>query len=561
MSNDILVFSHPRIPLGGRALCGITTLNFVFFSRSSFSWAFLHRLHRLRLCSRRRTSKPIPPEETIPLAVHFTSPVRNDVSHEWDFGDGERSTLPNPKHTYTRFGTYTVRHTVTGPGGTTTEIKERMVRVTDFRYAMYPLLLDFRPDIAPAQTVHDFGQIRPGSRAEWSFTLNNCSDKPFQLTGISGLPKNGFHLLTPLSFPLNIGAFESLEIQVGFDPEMSGFSAATPTIHTTAPLTPQIVLSLSGKVLNYHVSNLGITDTAFSLASAINNSGEVAGRSKIAGGGSHLFFWEPSAGLYDIGTQLPGLGFPKDINNAGLVVGGAGKRGFIWARDQGVKKLIARSGARSVFHGINDLGQVVGITKTVEDGLHYAVFLCNSYNRPLVLEDLLPSQELPINTVKINNSGMVIGTKRMGDNYEAFVWEAAYGMQPLGTLGEDYSEATNLNDLGNVVGTSTFQGEEGVKQGFIWNRSEGMKHVIKVRENLSPYPTAINNRNEIVGYLTRAQTPGEKRLLFIRTVLPTYSVWRWWETTLGRPSTGPTTSTTTVRLWASACSRARNALF
>ena len=451
-----------------------------------------------------------------PLIVLFASSVDGDIySHEWDFGDGNRSTSPNPRHTYMRGGTYTVRHTVTSAGGTQTEIKEKMVKVAEFRYAVYGLLLGAFPEICSSETTHDFGQIRPGSRAEWSFTLNNHSAKTFQITGVSGLPKNGFHLMAPPSVPLNLGAYESLEILVGFEPETSGYSGATLTIHTNAPLSPRIVFSLSGKVLNYHVNDLGIADVVFSSAIAINNSGEVVGHSRSPTSGLRSFVWDPIMELYDISKDLPGNSFAKDLNNAGQVVGGVSGRGFIWARNEGGRLLAARPDAKSVCHGINDLGQVVGITKSLEDGLHYGIFLCNTHSTPLVLDELLPPQMTPIDTVKIGNSGMVVGTKRVGDAYEAFVWEAGRGMQSLGTLGGNYSAAANLNDLGSVIGTSTFHGDEVLKQGFLWNQSEGMKPVIKARENISSYPAAINNRNEIVGYLTRRAGRGETAFVYM----------------------------------------------
>lgn len=51
--------------------------------------------------------------------VTFTPSVPGAISHHWDFGDGNSSTLPSPSHTYTQQGFYTVCHTVTvyGPNG------------------------------------------------------------------------------------------------------------------------------------------------------------------------------------------------------------------------------------------------------------------------------------------------------------------------------------------------------------------------------------------------------------------------------------------------------------
>jgi len=43
-----------------------------------------------------------------------------ELTHLWDFGDGNTSTLPNPLHTYSSLGAYTVAHTSWNPCGTCT---------------------------------------------------------------------------------------------------------------------------------------------------------------------------------------------------------------------------------------------------------------------------------------------------------------------------------------------------------------------------------------------------------------------------------------------------------
>jgi PKD repeat protein len=61
-----------------------------------------------------------------PLTVTFTDASTSSsgaiTDWAWDFGDGTTSTIQNPTHTYS-VGIYTVKLTVTAPGGTDTEIK------------------------------------------------------------------------------------------------------------------------------------------------------------------------------------------------------------------------------------------------------------------------------------------------------------------------------------------------------------------------------------------------------------------------------------------------------
>lgn len=55
----------------------------------------------------------------IPLTVHFNNLSTGSIaSYLWDFGDGSSSTLTNPSHIYSKMGTWTVKLTAEGPGGT-----------------------------------------------------------------------------------------------------------------------------------------------------------------------------------------------------------------------------------------------------------------------------------------------------------------------------------------------------------------------------------------------------------------------------------------------------------
>jgi PKD repeat protein len=49
------------------------------------------------------------------------------VSWNWDFGDGDSSTAPNPKHAYDKSGSYTVRLTVTDDAGDATTITKTVL--------------------------------------------------------------------------------------------------------------------------------------------------------------------------------------------------------------------------------------------------------------------------------------------------------------------------------------------------------------------------------------------------------------------------------------------------
>lgn len=54
---------------------------------------------------------------TASCEVVFTNASKDATSYRWDFADGQSSSEPSPRHTYTVAGTYTVKLTAKGPGG------------------------------------------------------------------------------------------------------------------------------------------------------------------------------------------------------------------------------------------------------------------------------------------------------------------------------------------------------------------------------------------------------------------------------------------------------------
>jgi len=67
-----------------------------------------------------------------PLAIQFLDRTHGVVdSWSWDFGDGSTSNEEDPLHTFVSPGSYTIRLTVTGPGGTDVAIKRDAIEVTD----------------------------------------------------------------------------------------------------------------------------------------------------------------------------------------------------------------------------------------------------------------------------------------------------------------------------------------------------------------------------------------------------------------------------------------------
>lgn len=207
-----------------------------------------------------------------------------------------------------------------------------------------------------------------------------------------------------------------------------------------------------------------IPESRFSIALAINDTGQVAGDTTVGtGGNSHAFLWTSAAGMQDLGTSRSDAYYSDtsnaaDINNLGSVVGGSDTNigeihAFLWTATGGMQSLGTLGGAESRATSINDQGQVVGWS-TIAPG---------SFTR------------------------------------HAFLWTETGGMQDLGTLlGGDYSEAVSINNLGQVVGTAGSFGGSG-SQSFLWSEAAGMQ-VLDIPPGFSSCdPVDINDLGQVVG--------------------------------------------------------------
>lgn len=63
-----------------------------------------------------------------PLTVYFSDDSAGfPTAWSWDFGDGKSASIQNPAHTYATAGTYSVRLSVTGPGGSSTSYPQQVM--------------------------------------------------------------------------------------------------------------------------------------------------------------------------------------------------------------------------------------------------------------------------------------------------------------------------------------------------------------------------------------------------------------------------------------------------
>ena len=102
----------------------------------------------------------------------------------------------------------------------------------------------------------------------------------------------------------------------------------------------------------------------------------------------------------------------------------------------------------------------------------------------------------------INDAGQVVGTSYLpGDSIShAFLWTPGRGILDLGTLGGRRSSAAAINELGQIVGQSTTA--TGREHPFRWTPAEGMQDLVGFGGTFALLngETDINDVGQVVGY-------------------------------------------------------------
>jgi probable HAF family extracellular repeat protein len=207
----------------------------------------------------------------------------------------------------------------------------------------------------------------------------------------------------------------------------------------------------------YTVKDLGTLGGSNSFGQAVNNSGQVAGSSGIAGDQfEHAFLSGPGGGpLQDLGTLGGSNSVGYAVNASGQVAGGSdlagNQQGHAFLSGPGggpLKDLGTLPGFTSSFaYGVNASGQVAG-TLFLADGSSGHAFLSGPGGGPL--QDLGTLGGSSSYGYAVNASGQVAGISG-----HAFLSGPGGGpLKDLGTLGGSLSIGLAVNDSGQVAGES-----------------------------------------------------------------------------------------------------------
>ena len=236
---------------------------------------------------------------------------------------------------------------------------------------------------------------------------------------------------------------------------------------------------------------------------------------------TRAFLWDKHNGMQDLGT-LPGGTDAQAlfINEAGQVVGFsytssapsafcAGNYGFalttgsfIWNKEIGMQDLGSLGGTCTLAFGLNNEGQVVGISSLREDR-NYHAFLWQG-GLLLDLGTLGGKTSAP---GFISDTGDVVGVADLPgplpQNHHAILWTDGKKID-LGVLkGDSCSRAYGVNSRGQVVGNSESEALCRVsgEHAFLWENGQmtALDALVPPHSLKLSHALAITDRGEIVG--------------------------------------------------------------
>lgn len=209
----------------------------------------------------------------------------------------------------------------------------------------------------------------------------------------------------------------------------------------------------------YTVQDLGaLPGDTDSIATGLNNLGDVVGWSS-GPGGYRGFVYTAGGGM----VALPGLparprAFPRDINDAGDIVGTADAGGVDlghavrWRSGVPLDLGALPNGPYSAGWGINSAGDVAGESHTQVNGIN--VVHAFIYTDADGMVDLTPGNSGAV-AHDINDAGQIAGYRLIGNAYHAFRWQGG-SFQDLGVLpGMAHSFGFAIAPGGAVAGSSS----------------------------------------------------------------------------------------------------------
>jgi len=257
-----------------------------------------------------------------------------------------------------------------------------------------------------------------------------------------------------------------------------------------------IVIS-GGRLLGqYEVIDLGTLGGRDSCAYAINDKGQVVGKSDTETGEEHAVLWDGGV-ITDLGTANPNHRTAAySINEQGQIVGYrcdeyGGAVLFDATGMGGNVDLGTLGGDMAYAHSINDDGQIVGHAD-LPGGCRRATLFDSTGNGDNI--NLGAAGRSDSIALSINNEGKAVGYLALPFQAVLFDVEGVGNVVELRTLGGDGSIARDINNKGQIVGDAGGSATLFDPTGNENNTDLGTAGSDRSRA------MAINNKGVIVGY-------------------------------------------------------------
>jgi probable HAF family extracellular repeat protein len=168
-----------------------------------------------------------------------------------------------------------------------------------------------------------------------------------------------------------------LSILPGADPEQSAGAVAINNVGQVVGTSPTPAFTQHAVLWSALgvIQDLGTLGGSNSRAIDINASGQVIGASQIAGdAATHFFLWSVGGGMVDLNTTVNAeITSVVEINDAGQIIGTyktGGPRAFLYTPGTGLRDLGTLGGSWSAPTGLNNKGDVVGLSSIADPAKH-----------------------------------------------------------------------------------------------------------------------------------------------------------------------------------------------
>ena len=184
-------------------------------------------------------------------------------------------------------------------------------------------------------------------------------------------------------------------------------------------------------------------------------------------------------------------------------------RAFLWDKQNGMQDLGALPGgtdAQAVF--INELGQVVGFSYTSSSP---SAFCADKYSFALTTGSFIWDKENGLQNLGslggtctlafgLNNQGQVVGVSSLARdvNYHAFLWQGGL-LADLGTLGGDTSAPGFISDTGDIVGVADLPGPSPQNHHAVLWRNSGRIDLGVLKGDSCSRAYGVNSSGQVVG--------------------------------------------------------------